>query len=116
MRYKPSKANIVLDILLRFTSRLYRPKIDELILDVFTTFLVNIIAVSEDFKSNIYSSYEVEGRWVRIITTIVKNTVLGENTAKLLYKLINGLLYFDDIEYNYSLRLYLLAALEYKVF
>jgi len=50
------------------------------------------------------------------MATIIRNAVLSKNAAKLLYKLINGLLYFDDIEYNYSLRLYLLATLEYKVF
>ncbi len=54
--------NIVPDILLRLVSRLYRPKINELILDVFTTFLVNIITINEDFKSSIRSSYEIEIR------------------------------------------------------
>jgi hypothetical protein len=47
---------------------------------------------------------------------IIKNTILGKNTIRLLYKLINNLFYFDDIEYKYRLRLYLLTALEYKVF
>ncbi len=116
LKYKFSKANIVLNILLYFINYLYRLKIDELIFNILSGFLVNIIAVSDDFKGRIYNNYEIETRQVRIITTVIKNTILGENITRLLYKFINNLLYFNNIEYKYRVRLYLPTALEYKVF
>ena len=48
---------------------------------------------------------------IRIIT---KNQVLEENTIKLLYRIVNELLYFDDKKCN--LRLYILIALKAEVF
>jgi hypothetical protein len=54
--------NIVLDILLHFINRLYRLEINELILNILLIFLVNIIAVNDDFKGRIRSSYEIEVR------------------------------------------------------
>jgi len=116
LRHKPGKANIVPDALSRLASRSYRPETDELILNALTAFPVNIIAVSEDFKSRVRSSYEAEARWVRIMATVVRNAALGENEAKLPYKLVDGLLYFDDVEYGHGLRLCLPAALEREVF
>ena len=48
---------------------------------------------------------------IRIIT---KNQALEENTIKLLYRIINKLLYFDDKKRD--LRLYILTILKAKVF
>ena len=48
---------------------------------------------------------------IRIIT---ENQALEENTAKLLYRIINELLYFDDEKRD--LRLYILIILKAKVF
>ena len=48
---------------------------------------------------------------IRIIT---ENQALEENTIKLLYRIVNELLYFDDKKYN--LRLYILTILKAEVF
>ena len=48
---------------------------------------------------------------IRIIT---ENQALEENTIKLLYRIINELLYFDDKKRD--LRLYILIILKAKVF
>ena len=48
---------------------------------------------------------------IRIIT---KNQALEENTVKLLYRIINELLYFDDEKRD--LRLYILIILKAEVF
>ena len=42
------------------------------------------------------------------------NVVLKNNTIKLLYKLINDLLYFDDL--HREIRLYISNVLKYKIF
>ena len=49
-----------------------------------------------------------------MIRIIIKNQALEENTIKLLYRIINKLLYFDDKKRD--LRLYISIALKAKVF
>ena len=44
------------------------------------------------------------------------NAKLRDNIVKLLYKLLNDLLYFDNLDVERDIRLYILIVLKYKIF
>lgn len=113
LRHKPGKANVVPDALSRLASRSYRSETDESILDSIDAFPVSLITVSEAFRRRLLEGYK-EPRWTRVIAMVKENDKLEENAAKLAYKLIDDLLYFDDDENG--LRLCIPSSMEAEVF
>lgn len=59
---------------------------------------VTLVEISEEFKQRIIQGYGNNPRWVKIIRMVEDNAELHENVITLLYKLIRGLMYFDDPE------------------
>ena len=108
----------MLDALSRLTSRAVsvsdRSKKD-FILNVIDSFPISVISISEAFRNRVTKGYQDESRWIRIIIIVKANTELGDNAVRLLYKLINDLLYFDDVEIEMRLCVSI-RALKHKVF
>ena len=69
--------------------------------------------MSEAFRKKLLEGYQ-KPRWARAINMIKTNTKLKDNAAKLPYKLIDNLLYFDNDEKG--LRLYIPNTMKTKVF
>ena len=113
IRHKPDKTNVIPDALSRLTSRSYRAKTDEFILDTVEDFPVSVITVNKAFRRRLLDGYQ-ESRWVRAIAIIKANNRLGDNSVKLSYKLIENLLYFNDDEKN--LRLYISSVMKTEIF
>ena len=114
VRYKPGKSNIVPDALSRLASRECRSGSDES-LDALTVrcFPVSLVEVSTAFRQRLLEGYQ-EPRWSRVLQMIKNNEALGENAAKLPYRIVDELLYFDDDEKG--LRLCIPSAMEGEVF
>ena len=112
VRHKPGKTNIIPDALSRLASRSYRSETDESILDV-EGFPVSVVSVSEAFRKRLLEGYQ-EPRWARAIAMIKANDSLEENAAKIPYRLIDDLLYFEDDERG--LRLCIPTVMEGEVF
>ena len=107
--------NIVFDIFFRLTSRKYRPETDES-LNILTTvhyFSINLVEMSSEFRQRLLNSYQ-EPRWTRVLQIIRKNQIFDENVVKLLYRLIDEILYFDNNEKD--LRLYISSTIKVEVF
>ena len=113
IRHKSGKANVVSDALSRLASRSYRSETDESILDTVEDFPVSVITVSKAFRRRLLDGYQ-ESRWARAIAMVKANAELGINAAKLPYKLVDDLLYFEDDERG--LRLCISTAMEAEVF
>ena len=118
VRYKTGKSNIVPDALSRLASREQHSTTtsDESVLDaLYETcgFPVSLVEVSEDFRRRLLDGYQNDKPWQRILQMVKDNDNLGDNAAKLPYKLIDGLLYFAD---EGRLRLCIPASVEKEVF
>ena len=113
VRYKPGKTNIIPDALSRLTSRDYKPSDESLDALTIQCFPVTMVEISQEFRQRLLDGYQ-EPRWSRICKMIRDNEALGENAAKLPYKFVNELLYFNDDEKG--LRLCIPTALEGEVF
>ena len=108
----------MLDVLSRLISRavsvLDRSEKD-FILNVIDSFSVSVISVSEVFRNRVTKDYQNKSKWIRIIVIVKTNTELGDNAVRLLYKLINDLLYFDNVEIEMRLCVSI-RALKHEVF
>ena len=105
---------MVPDALSRLASREYRPETNEL-LDALTVqcFSVSLVEMSSEFRQRLLDGYQ-EARWARIMKMVRDNDALEENRARLPYRIVDDLLYFDDDEKG--LRLCIPTALEAHVF
>ena len=113
VRHKAGRNNIVPDALSRLASRAsYRS--EESVLDTIDAYPVSLITVSDAFRKRLYEGYNNEPRWTRIINMVKANDDLGDNAAALPYKMVDGLLYFDDDEKG--LRLCIPSSMEKEVF
>ena len=115
VRYKPGKANIIPDALLRLASREYRAETNES-LDVLSVqcYPVSLVEISPEFRQRLIDGYDTEPRWTRVRQMVRDNNALGDNAAKLPYRIINELLYFNDDERG--LRLCIPTSIEQEVF
>ena len=115
VRYKPGKANIVPDALSRLASREYHPSDNADSLDalVIRCFPVSLVEMSPSFRQRLQDGYQ-EPRWSRVRRLIQENAELDDNAAKIPYRIIDDLLYFDDDERG--LRLCIPSAIEAEVF
>jgi len=57
-----------------------------------------LVEMSDEFKGRVIQGYEDDPRWVRIKQMVEDNAHLRENAAALLYKMVKGMMYFDDPE------------------
>ena len=118
VRYKTGKSNIVPDALSRLASREQNSAStpDESILDALHEtcgFPVSLVEISEEFRKRLRDGYENDKPWQRVLQMINDNDNLGQNAAKLPYRLIDSLLYFAD---EGRLRLCIPASVEKEVF
>ncbi len=111
VRYKPGKSNIVPDALSRLASREYRPEHDSG--EAVKCFPATLVTMSPEFRKRLLDGYQ-EPRWARVRNLIQQNESLEENAAKMPYKIVDDLLYFDDDERG--LRLCVPSAMEAEVF
>lgn len=117
IRYKPEKSNIIPDALSRLASREYRPAdANESSLDALSVraFPVSLVEMSPEFRQRLIKGLVEEPRWAKVMSAVEKNETLGSNAAKLPYRIIDKILYFDDDEKG--LRLCVPSVLEKEVF
>ena len=105
---------MIFDALSRLISREYRLEIDEL-LDALIVhcYSVSLIELSPNFRRRILKGYQ-KPRWTWVLQTVRDNEALGENAAKLSYRIVDKLLYFNNDEKG--LRLCVSSALEVEIF
>ena len=115
VRYKPDKINTIPDALSRLTSREYRPETNESILEALNIhyFPVSLIELSPNFRRRILKGYQ-KPRWTRVLQVVRDNKALRENAAKLPYRVVNNLLYFDNDKRG--LRLCISSSMKEEVF
>lgn len=113
VRYKPGKSNIVPDALSRLASREYRAKPESNSDNTVKCFPATLVTMSPEFRRRLLDGYQ-EPRWARVRNLIQQNDALEENAAKMPYKIVDDLLYFDDEEKG--LRLCVPSTMEAEVF
>ena len=69
--------------------------------------------MSPEFRRRLLKDYK-ESRWARVLEITRQNEALGKNAVKMLYKIIDNLLFFDDDERGF--RLCILTVIEAEVF
>jgi hypothetical protein len=88
VRYKPSKANIILDTLLRLSIRTKEARsndrLDELdaLLEAYY-YTVTLVKIDPAFKKSIVDSYSTNSRLSTIVNIVTENTKLRDNVVSL---------------------------------
>ena len=75
---------------------------------------VTLVELSDEFKTRLIQGYSDDPRWTRIRDMVTANADLRENAAVIPYKMLQQLIYFDDVELG--LRLCIPEPLVQEVF